>query len=172
MRYVSGTKLDERIIRCDLDTGYKDGRQFGRGRSGGQASWLASILGTAQSDDARYEMSIVRITMLDVVDGVPKHSYSRKKQEERLEKSCIVTPRTFRGRLLEVEKTGKKVSNPCGQVFCWYSNSFQGGTGANSRKRQRSPDDDGDDMRDVSTRFMKLFSLTRNGRDDSMSNER
>jgi hypothetical protein len=36
MRYVSGTKLDERIIRCDLDLGYKDGRQFGRGRSGGQ----------------------------------------------------------------------------------------------------------------------------------------
>ena len=36
MRYVSGTKLDERIIRCDLDLGYKEGRQFGRGKSGGQ----------------------------------------------------------------------------------------------------------------------------------------
>jgi hypothetical protein len=36
MRYISGTKLDERIIRCDLDLGYKDGRQFGRGKSGGQ----------------------------------------------------------------------------------------------------------------------------------------
>lgn len=36
MRYVSGTKLDERIIRCDLDQGYKEGRQFGRGKSGGQ----------------------------------------------------------------------------------------------------------------------------------------
>lgn len=37
LRYISGTKLDERIIRCDLDAqGYKDGRQFGRGRSGGQ----------------------------------------------------------------------------------------------------------------------------------------
>nr|ASF90273.1 hypothetical protein SPAR02431 [Bartheletia paradoxa] len=36
LRYVSGTKLDERIIRCDLDPGYKEGRQFGRGRSGGQ----------------------------------------------------------------------------------------------------------------------------------------
>lgn len=111
MRYVSGTKLDERIIRCDLDTGYKDGRQFGRGRSGGQVSQLASILGTAQSDDARYEMSIVRIMMLDAEDGVPKHSYSKKKQEERLERSCIVMPRTFRGRLPEAEKTGKKVSS-------------------------------------------------------------
>lgn len=36
MRYISGTKLDERIIRCDLDPGYADGRQFGRGKSGGQ----------------------------------------------------------------------------------------------------------------------------------------
>jgi nuclear cap-binding protein subunit 2 len=36
LRYVSGTKLDERIVRCDLDLGYKEGRQFGRGKSGGQ----------------------------------------------------------------------------------------------------------------------------------------
>lgn len=36
MRYVSGTKLDERVIRCDLDPGYKEGRQYGRGKSGGQ----------------------------------------------------------------------------------------------------------------------------------------
>ena len=36
MRYVSGTKLDERVIRCDLDLGYKEGRQYGRGKSGGQ----------------------------------------------------------------------------------------------------------------------------------------
>ena len=36
MRYIGGTKLDERIIRCDLDLGYRDGRQFGRGKSGGQ----------------------------------------------------------------------------------------------------------------------------------------
>ena len=36
MRYISGTKLDERIVRCDLDAGYKDTRQFGRGKSGGQ----------------------------------------------------------------------------------------------------------------------------------------
>ncbi|KAJ8663843.1 hypothetical protein O0I10_000117 [Lichtheimia ornata] len=36
MKYINGTKLDERIIRCDLDPGFKEGRQFGRGRSGGQ----------------------------------------------------------------------------------------------------------------------------------------
>ena len=36
MRFVSGTKLDERVIRCDLDPGFRDGRQYGRGKSGGQ----------------------------------------------------------------------------------------------------------------------------------------
>ena len=36
MKYINSTKLDERIIRTDLDPGYRDGRQFGRGRSGGQ----------------------------------------------------------------------------------------------------------------------------------------
>lgn len=40
LRYISGTKLDERIIRADLDPGYKDGRQYGRGKSGGQVSFL------------------------------------------------------------------------------------------------------------------------------------
>ncbi len=36
LKYINGTKLDERIIRTDIDAGFKDGRQFGRGKSGGQ----------------------------------------------------------------------------------------------------------------------------------------
>ncbi|KAJ1929094.1 nuclear cap binding complex subunit [Linderina macrospora] len=36
MKYVNGTKLDDRVIRTDLDPGFKEGRQFGRGKSGGQ----------------------------------------------------------------------------------------------------------------------------------------
>ncbi|KAK5134218.1 Nuclear cap-binding protein subunit 2 [Meristemomyces frigidus] len=36
LKYVGGTKLDERIIRCDLDEGFVEGRQYGRGKSGGQ----------------------------------------------------------------------------------------------------------------------------------------
>ncbi|TKX20765.1 nuclear cap-binding protein subunit 2 [Elsinoe australis] len=36
LKYVGGTKLDERIIRTDLDEGFIDGRQYGRGKSGGQ----------------------------------------------------------------------------------------------------------------------------------------
>lgn len=36
MKYIGGTKLDERLIRCDLDPGFQEGRQYGRGKSGGQ----------------------------------------------------------------------------------------------------------------------------------------
>lgn len=38
MRYVNGTRLDDRIIRTDWDAGFKEGRQFGRGKSGGQVN--------------------------------------------------------------------------------------------------------------------------------------
>jgi len=36
VRYISGTKLDDRTIRADWDTGFVEGRQYGRGSSGGQ----------------------------------------------------------------------------------------------------------------------------------------
>ncbi|PVU91391.1 hypothetical protein BB561_004419 [Smittium simulii] len=36
VKYINGTKLDDRMIRTDLDPGFKEGRQFGRGKSGGQ----------------------------------------------------------------------------------------------------------------------------------------
>ena len=36
MKYLGGTKLDERVIRTDLDPGFKEGRQYGRGPTGGQ----------------------------------------------------------------------------------------------------------------------------------------
>jgi len=36
LKYVSDSVCDDRIIRCDADGGFKSGRQFGRGRSGGQ----------------------------------------------------------------------------------------------------------------------------------------
>ena len=36
MKYLNGSKLDERIVRTDWDPGYREGRQYGRGKSGGQ----------------------------------------------------------------------------------------------------------------------------------------
>ncbi len=42
-------KLDERFIRIDLDPGFREGRQYGRGRRGGQViinqqSWIVNLL--------------------------------------------------------------------------------------------------------------------------------
>uniref|UniRef100_A0A8B9GMJ1 Nuclear cap-binding protein subunit 2 n=1 Tax=Amazona collaria TaxID=241587 RepID=A0A8B9GMJ1_9PSIT len=45
MRYINGTRLDDRIIRTDWDAGFKEGRQYGRGRSGGQVCHLLILLG-------------------------------------------------------------------------------------------------------------------------------
>lgn len=38
MRYINGTRLDDRIIRTDWDAGFIEGRQYGRGKTGGQVS--------------------------------------------------------------------------------------------------------------------------------------
>ncbi|CCC69939.1 hypothetical protein NCAS_0D03580 [Naumovozyma castellii] len=38
LKYLSDTKLDDKHITIDLDPGFEDGRQFGRGRGGGQVS--------------------------------------------------------------------------------------------------------------------------------------
>jgi RNA recognition motif-containing protein len=36
LKYISGMCCDDQVIRCDKDTGFKPGRQYGRGMSGGQ----------------------------------------------------------------------------------------------------------------------------------------
>ena len=41
VRYVNGTRLDDRIIRTDWDAGFEEGRQFGRGKKGGQVRIFA-----------------------------------------------------------------------------------------------------------------------------------
>jgi len=38
MRYINGTRLDDRIVRTDWDAGFIEGRQYGRGKTGGQVS--------------------------------------------------------------------------------------------------------------------------------------
>lgn len=36
LKYLNQTLLDDRAIRCDWDRGFEEGRQYGRGKSGGQ----------------------------------------------------------------------------------------------------------------------------------------
>jgi hypothetical protein len=81
LRYISGTKLDERVIRADLDPGYLDGRQYGRGKSGGQVNRITQLHTSLKinqvkirstddpSDNKRYAMNIGKITMSDEVGG-------------------------------------------------------------------------------------------------------
>eukprot|EP00484_Ammonia_sp_Unknown_P024797 CAMPEP_0197034772 /NCGR_PEP_ID=MMETSP1384-20130603/12757_1 /TAXON_ID=29189 /ORGANISM="Ammonia sp." /LENGTH=236 /DNA_ID=CAMNT_0042464727 /DNA_START=316 /DNA_END=1026 /DNA_ORIENTATION=- len=65
--YLNGTKLDDRIIRADLDPGFEPGRQFGRGATGGQVR-----------DDRRHEYDEGR-------GGLPP------KYKQRLEKHAITS---------------------------------------------------------------------------------
>lgn len=46
MRFINGTRLDDRIIRTDWDAGFKEGRQYGRGKSGGQVRILIVLVWT------------------------------------------------------------------------------------------------------------------------------
>ena len=36
MNFIKDLKLDDRKLSCDYDLGFTEGRQYGRGRSGGQ----------------------------------------------------------------------------------------------------------------------------------------
>lgn len=38
-KLYDGARLDERYVRVDLDPGFREGRQFGRGKSGGQVNY-------------------------------------------------------------------------------------------------------------------------------------
>lgn len=40
VKYISGTILDDRPIRVDFDWGFQEGRQWGRGKSGGQVTFF------------------------------------------------------------------------------------------------------------------------------------
>ncbi|KAG1782703.1 hypothetical protein EV702DRAFT_1176892 [Suillus placidus] len=112
MKYVSGTKLDERIIRCDLDLGYKEGRQFGRGKSGGQVR-----------DEHRQDYDPGR--------------GGWGAQAQRLEAE----------RRREVEERYADAQEGPGAVAGGGGDWKETETTVTSRKRGRSPDDEGDNVR-------------------------
>ena len=64
MRYVNGTRLDDRIVRTDWDAGFKEGRQYGRGKSGGQVCMLSSWY--LIFDDALPQYSLALLTTITI----------------------------------------------------------------------------------------------------------
>lgn len=62
IQFISGAKVDDRIIRCELDAGFKEGRQYGRGQSGGQVCFFC--IAFLEFINKRFEMIVGRIMIL------------------------------------------------------------------------------------------------------------
>lgn len=73
LKYVGGTKLDERIIRTDLDPGFEEGRQYGyvEWHFSGQAYGIRGSLALTNTVEAslvaRFGMNTVKNLILVVV---------------------------------------------------------------------------------------------------------
>jgi nuclear cap-binding protein subunit 2 len=69
MKYVNGTRLDDRIIRTDWDAGFVEGRQFGRGKSGGQVSFqVKQIHGNHSFYLSRHSVTLMSFATFQVRD--------------------------------------------------------------------------------------------------------
>lgn len=152
MRLISGTKLDERIIRCDLDPGYKEGRQYGRGRSGGQVR-----------DEYRQEFDAGR--------GGWGHNRLREEEERKLAEEMENRRRREHEEVYlsqEREQGGRIVPTGAEGVYVEREAWERAGTGAplgngqinpsqaqQPPKRQRDDDDDGDESYRVSYNLKK-----------------
>lgn len=91
LKYVGGTKLDERIIRTDLDPGFEEGRQYGYVEWHSPKTRYCGFLtpGTDVANRvARFAMNIAKNT-IRVVGATVEHtlmtrSDGRKKNMERV----------------------------------------------------------------------------------------
>ena len=69
VKYLSDTKLDDKNISIDLDPGFEDGRQFGRGKNGGQVGDELKF----EYDAARGGFAIPLAERIAPRFGQPKH---------------------------------------------------------------------------------------------------
>lgn len=69
MKYIGGTKLDERIIRTDLDEGFAEGRQYGYVYGNLEGMMQANTLIAVASRGAKSATSTVTSMTLAVVAG-------------------------------------------------------------------------------------------------------
>ncbi|KAL4109664.1 hypothetical protein PRIC1_001360 [Phytophthora ramorum] len=94
-QFLSETKLDNRVVRCETDGGFREGRQFGRGLSGGQVrddrrskdDYDAGRGGYGRGDDATADGHHFRRPAhvkrpRDDIYGPDEPSASRQRREE------------------------------------------------------------------------------------------
>lgn len=90
-KYLDGIKLDERYIRADLDPGFREGRQYGRGKRGGQvrdelrSGYDAGRGGWGGVDDASLAGEVAdgyRRSGHDNNAGGPSQSYAKRHRED------------------------------------------------------------------------------------------
>ena len=93
IRFFNGMKFDDHIIRVDWDGGFEEGRQYGRGRSGGQVRWdykhiePVQALGRRESSSALPPLAPLEHKMAGPPGGHergPDSGSKRSKQEANL----------------------------------------------------------------------------------------
>ena len=96
MKYVGGTKLDERIIRTDLDPGFQEGRQYGYVTTADALRSATLTFPQVEVNRAvRFAMSIGMSLILEEVDMAELwlRNGRRKRTSMELAGSCSRTPR-------------------------------------------------------------------------------
>lgn len=69
MKYIGGTKLDERIIRTDLDPGFQEGRQYGCAFYLSQAGSTSPILTFIPIGEANLVVKCAMNTVMSMILG-------------------------------------------------------------------------------------------------------
>jgi hypothetical protein len=64
MRYINGTRLDDRIIRTDWDAGFSEGRQYGRGKTGGQVCIFSNVINFEENCEMHTQNSLEKQSFL------------------------------------------------------------------------------------------------------------
>ena len=60
MNYLNGTTIDGRVIRIEVDKGFREGRQYGRGGTGGQVCACARARGQSSLLKQRHTRTELR----------------------------------------------------------------------------------------------------------------
>lgn len=86
MKYIGGTKLDERIIRTDLDPGFQEGRQYGYVRQQGRGTAFTDFISDAANPVARFATNIGRNMIQAEVVTVVRSTQSAPRKRRNMER--------------------------------------------------------------------------------------